>query len=805
MKRLNIQQWILKGDNIPPMPIEVPGDVTDGLYKAGIIEDPLFGKNPDKLKWIAESEWTYESVFDLLGDVYAEKRINLCFDGVDTLAEITLNGVKLGKTDNMFLRYVFDVKNIVKRTSNVLKVKILSATEYIRSKNDGKNYRALFTQDRLWIRKAQCHWGWDWAPCLPGIGLWLPVYIAADEGVAIDDVRACGDVSGDVIFFVTLYDNDKRVFENENGEYIIEVEIGGKQYRHTADGFINIVNAKIENPELWWPNGYGEQKLYTYTVKLVKSGEIIDEKNGEIGLRRITLEQDPVDENRIGFAFNVNGRKIFCKGSNWVPISTMTGAISDDRYESLLQSAKDGGYNMLRVWGGGVYEKDIFYRLCDRLGIMVWQDFMFSCSAIPASIEGISENFLKEAEYQIKRLRNHASIALWCGGNEYMPHLDGNKYAEGNRLIRVVLRGLCAELDGDRIYIHNSPYGLDDDEWHFTNGDAHLSCMDEVFDDGMIDGFRRVISSRTANFVSESAHLGPTRLRSIKKFIPQDEIWPTGESLEYHFLKNPYAIKRGTCLDKEKFFASRLFGGFTAVEDFLKKAMAAHAEMIGAEIDFARSTPYCRGFMNWMYNDIWGCGTWSVIDYYGEKKPVYYAMKRRFAPIYLPVCETQSGIRISAVNDTDKALSGELICRWKTLKGDILKQQRYEVDVPTDGVYGTDVSDCDCDYISVEYVENGKSISKNLYFPKLWKDKKFVTDIGWSFSEEGVGIYKVTVVAKAFARMVFIDTKDNSGITYSDNFFDMERDDEVTVTVKSDRALKKEDITVKTFADVWDD
>lgn len=804
MKEFTIKNWTLKGDGISPLSVSVPGDVTAELFRAGLIEDPLFGKNPDKLTWIAEKEWVYESVFDAPKELFSKACIQLCFDGVDTLAEISLNGETLGVTDNMFLQYVYDVKKILKEKGNVLRVKFFSVTKDIREKNDGKNYRSLFTQDRLWSRKAQCHWGWDWAPCLPGIGLWLPVYLRADDGVRIQQVKAKSDLQGNVSFFVTLYNNGNHLFENEKAEYRLKVEMDGQTLYHTVCGIVNIINVKIQAPKLWWPNGYGEQNLYDYSVELEKTETVIDERQGEIGIREIVLEQSPVDQNRIGFALIVNGRKIFCKGSNWVPISTMTGAIEDDAYERLLTAAKEADYNMLRVWGGGVYEKEIFYRLCDRLGIMVWQDFMFSCSAIPAMLDGIQESFLKEAEYQIKRLQNHPSIALWCGGNEYMPHREGAYYTDGNYLVRVILRGLCAELDEGRIYVHNSPCGLDDDEWHFTNGDAHISCMDELLDENKINDFRLIISSRTSNFVSESAHLGPTRLRSIKRFIPQEEIWPTGDSWEYHFLKNPYAIIPMTCLDKEKYFAKQFFGEYHDVQDFLKKAMVAHAELLRAEMDFARATSHCRGFMNWMYNDIWGCGTWSVIDYYYEKKPVYYAMKRCFAPIYLPVIETQVGTKAAVANDTDSVINGELVCSWKKLNGELINEKKYFVSVPSDGVETVDISDSiPCDYIAIEYRLDGGERVKTVYFPKLWKDKRFVSDLRWEMRETDEYTYRLSITANAFARTVFIDTSDNTDISYSDNFFDMEKGEEAVITLTSKRPLSKEEIRVKTFADVW--
>ena len=332
-----------------------------------------------------------------------------------------------------------------------------------------------------------------------------------------------------------------------------------------------------------------------------------------------------------------------------------------------------------------------------------------------------------------------------------------------------------------------------------------MSCMDEVLINDSVEEFRKVISSRTCNFLSESALLGPTRLRSIRKFIPKDDIWPTADSWDYHFLKNPYSPIPITCLEKEKIFARKFFGEFDSVQEFLKKGMMAHAELMRGEIDYTRVTPLCRGFMNWMYNDMWGCGTWSVVDYYFERKPAYYTMKRCFAPIYLPICESVNGIKAGVTNDTEKEISGELICRWKALDGRTLNEKKFSILVASDSVQTVDIDGLECDYISLKFIVDGKLVSKNFYFPNLWKDKSFITDIDWKMKKVDEGIYKITIKANAFARAVFVDTKDNEEITYSDNFFDMEKGDEVEVVIKSNLNLKKGDIKIKTFADVWKD
>lgn len=804
--RIFLRDWTLSGAKTEPLQVCVPCDVTNALYEAKKIVDPLFGKNAETLAWIAEEEWTFSCRFDVPPAVLKEERIRLCFDGVDTLSEISLNGESIGNTDNMFLRYDFDVKTHLREKNNELCVRLPSATRAIRERNDGTNYRSLFTQDRMYIRKMQCSWGWDWAPNLPGIGIWLPVCLEADCGATIENVRVDTFLSGDVRFILSFYNGGSHLFENKDGRYAVRVTVGETCVETPVTARVQLLNLKIDEPKLWWPNGYGEATLYEYKAELLKDGEVISEKTGTFGFREIALCQAPFGNNRSEFAFLVNGRKIFAKGSNWVPMSSLSGSIKDEAYLPLLLAAQECGFNMLRVWGGGLYEKDAFYETCDRLGIMVWQDFMFSCSAIPSQVEGLEGSMRKEAAYQIERLQNHPSIALWCGGNEYMPHRQGNYYDKGNEFVRVTLRGLCAELDPYRVYIHNSPVGLDDDEWRWTNGDAHVSCMDELLEGDAVYEYRKRIAEKETQFVSECAQLGPTRLRSIEKFIPQEELWPTGDSWEYHFVKNPYAIIPMTCLDKEKHFAEKFFGMPSDVRDFLKKAMIAHAELIRSEGDFARSNPHCKGFMNWMYNDIWGCGTWSLIDFYGEKKPVYYAMKRLFAPVYVCFAEHTDGLKLSVCNDTQETIEGELVWTEKTMDGGVVARNVAQVRVPRDGVVGVPVAYQGVGaYMSAEFLGKDGRKNKTIYFPKLWKELPFVSDVAYELRENEGGRYALKLRANAFARTVFLDYADNTGIVYSDNFFDMEKGEERLILIETSKAIDFARFRVRTFADVWED
>ena len=799
-----MKNWTLSGEGVDSMPAHVPGDVTAELFACGRIPDPLYGKNNESLAWIAEKEWVYTCVFRVSGALLAHARVRLCFEGIDTLASIALNGVLLGKTDNMFLRYDHSVKEYLREGENELTVTLPSATKYAREHNDGKNYRALFTQNRIWLRKAQCHWGWDWAPDLPGIGIWLPVYLLVDGGRGIADVRVEPYLSGQVRFTVWLEQENGASFVPAEGEYTLRAETGGVVCEVPVCGSAEVLNVQVESPELWWPNGYGKQRLYAYTVALLHRGKPIAVKTGRFGFREVRLCEDPLGAGRSAFALCVNGRRIFAKGSNWVPCSTMTGAIEEERYRRYLYAAKEAGFSLLRVWGGGIYEKELFYDLCDELGILVWQDFMFSCSAVPAMFPEVRESFLREAAYQIRRLRGHACMALWCGGNEYMPQLNGVPYAEGNELIRVVLRGLVGELDGRTPYIHNSPCGRTDDEWRLETGDGHVSCMDEPFVRGGFEKFRLYIAENPTQFASECAHLGPSRLRSLRKFIPEKEIRACGgETWEHHFVKNPYASNGDTFLGKEKRYAEEFFGQISGVEDFVKKGMCAQEELLAAEIDHARANVNCRGFLNWMYNDIWGCGTWAVIDRYFEKKPAFYAMKRGFSPLRLCFTEERGVFFVSLCNDTRRRQGGELVLRAKTLGGKTVGEQKTRLYAEADGCARLPVALCGGEYWTAELFGGGRA-EKAIFFPRLWKGLPFRSGLRYNVRCTKSG-FAVRIFADVFAKTVFLDLPDNTDVVFSDNFFDMEKGDVRTVKVQGVSAEQIARLTVKTFADVWQD
>ena len=797
MKRIELKNWQLYTENGNKIDVKVPGDVTYDLFKAGIIPDPLFGDNLKKINSVFYKDWQYECVF-LLTESDLNKDVILTFEGIDTLAEIALNGNLLGCTDNMFLKYEYNLKGVAAVGENRLSVKIFSSSAYVEKSDEHLPMRAIFTTGRLYLRKAQCHFGWDWAPNLPGAGIYLPAYLKVSEKGRIELVEIVTDNSGNV--------EVKASVAGDSSACRIHAKIGDNRLiGEVIDGKAEL-KTKIDSPKLWWPNGYGEANLYDYEIELFSGENPIDEKKGRFGFKEIKLVQEPIDGGRYSFYFVVNGKKVFAKGSNWVPISNMTGAIEDEKYIKLLRIAKENNMNMLRVWGGGIYEKEIFYDLCDELGIMVWQDFGFACSVIPVEINGIEENFLKEAEYQINRLKIHTSLSVLCGGNENYVNFDKDKHEKGAELVQKTLKNLC-ERFCNTAYIYNSPSSfLGEDEYGMRSGDGHLSALDATIKKDAFDDFRTVIADRECQFVSESALLGPTRKRSLKRFLPEASLEKIDNIWDFHFVKNPYSCDcSDSFINKEIRYSERFFGKIEGVNDFLKKGMISHLETLGAELDFARANPNCGGYMNWMYNDNWGCGTWAIVDYYFEKKPVIYRVKRAFGNVYASATVKKDGTYAFVANDLGVKIEGVLTIEAKTLGGDVVNRKELTLSVGPREVENVPVEFAfDGDYISVGFTSDDIG-SKSLFFRKQWKNLKFVSSLLTKIEKTDDYSVKVTVTAKEFAKNVFIDYPSNDGIVYSDNFFDMEKGEVKEVQITGYKPINGQFITIKTFADEWED
>ncbi|HED36923.1 MAG TPA: glycoside hydrolase family 2 protein, partial [Ignavibacteria bacterium] len=397
----------------------VPGTIHTDLLEAKIIPDPFYADNELKLKWINESDWIYQTTFDFPNDFNKDNPVYLHFDGLDTIAEIHLNDKPIAKTDNMFIQYEFDITGMLNKKKNKLEIKFISALKYGRLlKEKYGHLPAALNPERVYIRKAQYSFGWDWGPSFITCGIYRSVYLLQKPKINITNLN----------FSTISITNNKAVVKikaeiqnHEKSACLIKIKMKGdsKQYEKSINNsdscWIN-TEMEIDDPKLWYPNNYGEQNLCELSVHAIAGGEnqtgIVKRK---VGIRTLSLILE--NHGKPSFHFVVNGKPIFIKGANWIPADSFLPRVSNEKYLQLLKAAKNADMNMIRVWGGGVYENDIFYEICDELGLLVWQDFMFACASYPENDDFI-KNVIEEIKQNVYRLQTHPSIAIWCGNNE---------------------------------------------------------------------------------------------------------------------------------------------------------------------------------------------------------------------------------------------------------------------------------------------------------------------------------------------------------------------------------------------------
>ena len=793
------KRWTVDFDG-NKLPAVVPGDVTLDLWHNNKIDNPYFGMNHKQLHWIINRDFVYETRFDLSDEMFAEQEILLEFDGIDTYADIYLNGKQLGHTQNMFLKHTYSVRDIVKKSGNLLIVKMLS-TGRVMDNIDPRGYHGVFNVKRLFMRKAQCHFGWDWAPDMPGYGICGDVRLVGCKKNRISDVHYRAFNNGKLSIFTDLNytvrehlteDNQLRQCSPEcvndtlcyivakrpdepisdNNCIVFEAKVSGEK---------NFANFTIENPALWWPNGYGEQPLYVYKVQLIRNGKVMDEYFGKFAFREVTLCQQPYDQTRMQYQMQINGKNVFVKGSNWVPAECFIGSITAEKYQRLIGQAAKANFNMLRVWGGGLYEKDVFYDICDRNGIMVWQDFMFACSDIPEDDAGFVDACQKEIAYQVCRLRNHPSLVYWCGGNEKTGSY-GLKITKGDYFVDVILRGTVDNYDGTRPYGRQSPCSLTDVGNDRTSGESHAGSYESSLITGVLN-YRNKVSESGVMFVSECANMGPGTLEIYKRMFPADKLWPMNEYWRDRLMENPYSEFKVPFCERQLLYADTLYGKSDTLRQFVAKGMTSHAESMRAEIEFARANPACGGFMNWMYSDIWPSATWAVVDYYCEPKQAYYQMMRSYAPIVVTYVQNENKrLQLVLLNDVFRDVTVDVTYGMRTLDGKTVWQRT--VTLKSVGGSAVDVADkynAPDSYLFAEYNLDGVKHS-TVFSYDMWHTCSFASDYTYKV-EKLSDCYAVTIAAKRFAKGVIVRMKDNYRFAYSDNYVDLQAGEQTTLYI----------------------
>lgn len=637
---------------------QVPGDVHLDLMKNGLMEEPLNGLGTFDSEKIENRVWFYRKIFDF--DAPSKKYIaRLLFEGLDCLTEISLNGVIIGKTENAFVPHYFDVSDILKRKDNCLLVKISNGLETV-SIEDVTKYGGKDKADlRIWLRKPQFSFKWDWAPRLITCGIWRSVKLEVTTAGYVDDIYVLPILSKDL---KNAKINTSFSFKtagtslNTNAELKIlhEGKIVSTKTIMVENG-INVHEFQIENPALWYPEGEGKQNLYRLDITL--SGT--NEKHSTVfGVRRIRLLQKQIKEGGKTFVLEVNARKIFCKGANWVPADSIVARVDDIKTERLIREAVNCNFNMLRVWGGGVYESKKFYELCDESGIMIWQDFMYACALYPDDDEKFFSNCAEETEKIIKQLRNHPSIVVWCGNNEIHDGYE-DVYSVlvpkfyGGQLWDNAIPKLLHSLIPGAIYRPASPYG---GAFHRSDqeGDCH-SMICGLNDDDTTD-IRIGTSAIGRMMVEFYCWNSPPDIVSMKKYLADKDL--SLESPVYLHHCND-VFKR-----QELGVAKRYITEFPEklpLEIYIEAMQRLHGEHMGELLNsYRRNIKICSGALFWMYNDSWPTSGWTTHDYYLRRKALFYYMKRAFAPVSISMKDEEGGVSVWISNLSNKTVTGVL-------------------------------------------------------------------------------------------------------------------------------------------------
>ena len=666
--------------------IRLPGDVHTALLEAGAIPDPYFGANEQQVMWVNHTAWTMERSFAAAPEE-AEGYLTLTLEGVDTFARIILNGELLANTGNMFRRYDIDVTGKVRAGENTLRLEFAVARDVAKARAEAHPFPIPFTYNYLtnglegahmnFIRKAACHAGWDWGICLMPTGVYGRMAIrrsrlAREESVTVAQQHRRGRVE------LTI---ETRLFAFADGEVELTHEIDGQALggRVRVASGENVVThtATIAEPRLWWPNGHGEQPLYTLTTRL--DGEMSTRR---IGLRQLewVVEKDEIDTS---FKCRVNGRDTTMMGANWIPADAIPARITPAVVRDLLQSARLANMNMIRVWGGGQYEPDWFYDICDELGLLVWQDFMFSCMPYPSD-EPFLEEVRVEATQQVRRLQHHACIALWCGDNEvigsltWYPETRENRdrhVANYDRLNSMLGRIVGAEDPGRRFWPSSPSLGYLDfsDGWHSdTRGDMHFW---QVWHEAAPFERARQVNPR---FASEFGFQSFPSMSVIEQFAKPADRNPSSPVMEAHQRNNG-----GNARILETM--TRYFRFPSDFDQMVYLSQIQQGLAIKTMIEYWRSTkPRCMGTLYWQINDTWPVASWSSLDYGGGWKPMHYMAKRFYQPVSVVAIPEGDEVVFKAVNDTGARVGIGLEVVAINMAGDARPLQRKTAKISPD-------------------------------------------------------------------------------------------------------------------------
>jgi len=766
---------------------QVPGCIHTDLLNNNLIPDPFYGTNEQDLQWISDENWEYKKTIEINNEFLSRKVQFLKFYGLDTYAKVYINGKLLIESNNMFHPWQVSVKDIFQLGENEILVSFESPVQKILPKMSKMDYELPADNDQIGktsphTRKAPYHYGWDWGPSFATCGIWQNVEVIAYDFFTINDVHidqkeinyhnANIDINIDITSETEL-EADLQIVEPKSKISISK----SVKLRKGKNNFHRVI--EIINPELWWPNGHGAQNMYAFEIS-IKNNDCVDIKKVKTGLRdfKVQLEEDACGSS---FAFVVNGKPIFSKGANWIPGDSFTTRMTKDNYKQLLENAVNANMNTVRVWGGGIYESEDFYDLCDELGLIVWQDFMFACSLYPGD-DDFLESVKKEAEYQITRLRNRPSIGLWCGNNEIAVawHNWGwkEKYPESvfvkdyKNLFHDLLSKLCLTLDPSRLYWPSSPgydLSLPQTGQELNKGDVHYWGVWHGGDE---------LSSFTANvgrFMSEYGMQSFPSPATVDYFCPSKEQDINSDIIKSH---QKASLGNGNIMNYILMYYKepKDFSSFV----MLSQIMAGEAIKVAVE-SHRISMPYCMGSLYWQLNDCWPGASWSSLDYFGNWKALHYYAKKFFSPLLICADIQPEIVNVYVVNDGELIKKSKILIELYDFKGNLVFEEKVVMDVKANSstrVF-SDKKDKVLNGVNAKNVMLRTSIdadgfiaSTNDYFFEKTKllnmdEQNFNVDV-----EKVDNVYNIDIESKSFLNKFYALCLNDSGV-FSDNYFNM--------------------------------
>ena len=776
---------------------DVPGSVYNDMIFAGLLEDPYWRDNEDKALELMKNDFVYTGEMEVAPeDIEASEEVILRFEGLDTIAVISLNGEKIGSANNMHRTWDFSVKELLKAGKNQLEITFASPVKFIAEEHK-KDPGILGTEDAMKgfpkIRKGHYMFGWDWGPRLPDAGIWKEVKLLKVNKCRLERVYIHQEFNEDLSeAFISI---DLGVKGNTDANYRITVVDPEGAVIHESEKPLqdNAEKICIKNPKLWWPNGLGEQPLYSVRVQLIDTdgnaeenadGDILDVWDKRIGLRKMSVSTAK-DEYGSEFAHMINNVKFFAMGADYIPEDNILSRTNYERTRNLLMQCKAANFNCIRVWGGGLYPSDDFYDICDELGLVVWQDFMFACANYRLT-KDFEENILAELKEQIRRLAHHASLGLWCGNNEMEMFAAKGEWG-ANDEIRVdylkmyedLFPKLLKEEDSDRFYWPASPSsgGGFDEPNDPDRGDVHY--WDVWHGNKPFTEYRKFYF----RYLSEFGFQSFPSIRTIESFtLPEDR-----NVFSYVMEKHQ---RNASANGKIMNYMEQMFLYPNDLDTLIYASQLLQAEAIKYGVEhFRRNRGRCMGTVYWQLNDCWPVASWSSIDYYGRWKALHYYAKRFFAPFMISCeeegllsqtlntnaepFEVKKSIRLNVTNESMQDRRG--LVKWQLRKSDgrIIRESKEEVVVPALSslwLKKEDMKDADIhrDYVSYQLIEAGNVVSEGTVLFSAPKHFTFV-DPKLRVRVEGD---EIIVSAAQYAKSVEVrNVKDD--LILSDNFFDL--------------------------------